>query len=120
MNGLTRVSMGGWICPFNYYQCNRSGQCIPDAWLCNGAWDCNDGSDEEAIQLIDELSEHNARVVPDLAAMKEKCRKTNSMRPFAGRCNTSIEYPCLLAQTYGDPLDLTLNRPCIHLSKIGK
>ena len=32
-------------CPFPYHKCD-SGVCILEKWLCNGAEECPDGSDE--------------------------------------------------------------------------
>ncbi|CAF0979211.1 unnamed protein product [Didymodactylos carnosus] len=107
-----------WRCSTNYYQCVRSKQCIPIEWVCNGVWDCNDGSDEEAIQLQTVLSDHNSKVIMNLMQMKSLCREKNVNRPFDMLCNYTHKYPCLLVDV-DESFNFTSNRPCIHLSQIG-
>ena len=34
------------ICPPNYFRCSNLINCIPMKFVCNGATDCPDGSDE--------------------------------------------------------------------------
>ena len=117
-------SAGQWKCASDNYQCTNSRQCIPLKWLCNGVWDCNDGSDEEGLQLLDKLSPHNARAVSgkSLAALKHECTEANNARPFRNRCNRPSEYPCLPATIDPSPdlFNFSRHRPCVHLSKIGE
>ena len=36
-------------CPYSYqFRCGYRGRCIPRSWICNGARNCADGSDEAA------------------------------------------------------------------------
>lgn len=113
-----------WKCASDNYQCTNSMQCIPLAWLCNGVWDCSDGSDEEGLQLLDKLTDHNARAVSgrSLDTLKRACSQANAIRAFGNRCNQSFEYPCLPAAIHqpSDVFNFSRHRPCIHLSKIGE
>lgn len=34
------------VCPANYFECETSGECVPERWICDGQDDCGDGSDE--------------------------------------------------------------------------
>jgi hypothetical protein len=107
-----------WICPYNMYQC-LSGQCIYLDWVCDGEWDCSDASDEEAIVLVREWSDHNRRI-SGLDQRKQECtrRYTKSKMAFSDLCNVTIEYPCYLASAVS-PLDIHTFRPCINLTQIG-
>lgn len=106
-----------WKCNEGYYRC-QTGQCIPIAWLCNNVWDCSDGSDEEGFQLITSLFEHNSNLITNLTEKKAECAKSNAISAFSKACDTSREYPCLLANTT-DALDFEKNRPCINLTQLG-
>jgi hypothetical protein len=107
-----------WVCSSNEYQC-LTGQCIDATWICNGMWDCPDGSDEHGIFAHTHFSHHNQRLL-NLTFLLTKCsiRYPEHQQPFHRICNRSIEYPCLLANVL-DPTDIQTNRPCIPLSKIG-
>lgn len=41
-------SMPGMKCKTNFWQCQNSQECIPQAFLCDGTKDCDDHSDEDA------------------------------------------------------------------------
>ncbi|CAF5078733.1 unnamed protein product, partial [Rotaria sp. Silwood1] len=97
-----------WICPSNYYQC-LNGQCIPLDWICDGEWDCSDGSDEEGLLSIIKLSQHNSKII-NLNKLKLECLQEHDIRPFSNIC-TIFEYPCILANVE-DPFNFTENRPC--------
>ena len=117
-----------WKCPKHFgvakfYRC-QSGHCILSKYLCDGYWHCIDGSDEEGFQRIteDTIGEHNLALFQQLGTnlteQKHKCLSRNGQRAFQDLCNTSVEYPCLLADV-DDPWNFQLNRPCIPLSKLG-
>ncbi len=123
--GIDETDCLEWKCPLDepYYQC-KTGQCIPFEWLCNGVWDCSDGSDEEGFQLLTErnIVEHNLEMFQflnlSLTQQEDICFRKNRERPFISLCNYTYEYPCLLANVK-DPLNFMLNRPCINLTKLG-
>ena len=49
-----------------------------------GEWDCSDGSDEERIFIIDNLSEHNSKL-KNLTKLKQQCHEqypTNNIPIF--------------------------------------
>lgn len=105
-----------WICPSDQFQC-QTGQCIDVEWVCDREWDCPDASDEQAILLNKRGSLHNQRIL-SLQAQLEKYRGRYANQPFSKLCNTSFEFGCYRARV-PNPLDLTLNRPCINLTQIG-
>jgi hypothetical protein len=105
-----------WICHQDQYQC-QTGQCIPLDWVCDGQWDCADASDEEAMLIIHQWSQHNEQL-KGLNEKREKCLQNYSNLPFSEFCDTKKEFPCLRSNV-SDPLDLEKNRPCIPYSKIG-
>ena len=105
-----------WICQQHQYQC-QTGQCIELDWVCDGEWDCEDASDEEALVLIQTWSIHNAHL-SGLNYQIEKCRKRYSQSPFSKICNTSFEFGCYLTGV-SNPLEIQSNRPCINLTQIG-
>ncbi|CAF1130930.1 unnamed protein product [Adineta steineri] len=105
-----------WVCQNHQYQC-QTGQCIDVNWVCDGEWDCEDASDEEAFVLIKTWSSHNDRL-SGLNDRIKQCRKRYSQSPFFTRCNTSFEFGCYQTQVT-NPLDIESNRPCINLTQIG-
>ncbi|CAF4893902.1 unnamed protein product [Rotaria sp. Silwood1] len=126
--GADEIDCQQWKCPLHYsarrfYQC-QTGQCISENWLCNGEWDCSDGSDEEGIQLLTEhtVGGHNLKLFQllgtNLTEQKSRCLKKNSERSFMRFCDIKTEYACLLANV-DDALNFRLNRPCINLTQLG-
>jgi hypothetical protein len=104
------------MCRSDQYQC-QTGQCIEFQWLCDGEWDCADASDEEAVFLNQNWSAHNARLL-NISLQVNQCRQRYSQSPFSNICNISVEFGCLRSGV-SDPLNITLNRPCINLTSIG-
>jgi hypothetical protein len=47
-----------------------------------------------------------------------RCFERYKKQAFANICNITLEYPCFLTNV-DDPHNLTLNRPCIELKRIG-
>lgn len=84
-----------------------------------GEWDCNDGSDEERLFVIDHLDEHNSKL-KNLTELKQQCYEQYPKKnvPFSNICNLSFEYPCFRIGIE-DVFNVTLNRPCINLTQIG-
>jgi hypothetical protein len=84
-----------------------------------GEWDCNDGSDEQRLFIMDRLSEHNSKLM-DLTQLKQQCHETYGLdnTPFSNICDISSEYPCFRTGI-DDPLNIKLHRPCINLTQIG-
>ncbi|CAF1418976.1 unnamed protein product [Adineta steineri] len=107
-----------WICLSDEYQC-LSGQCIPQDWLCDGEWDCNDGSDEERLFVMNHLDEHNSKLM-NITELKDLCyeRYPSNKIPFADICNISYEYTCFRTDI-DDLWNIKVNRPCINLTQIG-
>ncbi|CAF2394796.1 unnamed protein product [Rotaria sp. Silwood2] len=107
-----------WICLSDQYQC-LSGQCISQSWVCDGEWDCSDGSDEQRLFIMNHLSEHNSKLI-NLTKLKEQCQQQYRLdnTPFFDICNISFEYPCFRTGI-DDPLNIKLNHPCINLTQIG-
>jgi len=105
-----------WICHSDQYQC-QTGQCIPFDWIFDHRWDCSDASDEEAMLGISQWSPHNQQLT-GLNEKREYCSQNYSQLPFAQFCKKEKEFPCLRSNVL-DPLNVTLNRPCILYSKIG-
>ncbi|CAF3583830.1 unnamed protein product [Adineta steineri] len=107
-----------WICSIDQYQC-LSGQCIPQEWICDGEWDCSDGSDEERLLIINNFKEHNLNL-KNLTQFKQQCyqRYQQSLIPFANICNLSFEYPCFRVGI-NDIFNISFHRPCINLTQIG-
>ena len=105
-----------WICQKHEYQC-QTGQCIPIEWVCDGEWDCSDASDEEAIVLIKEWSNHNINLT-DLLSQIRECEDRYQSTHFSDKCNTSFEIGCYRAEV-SNPLKIESYHPCINLTQIG-
>ncbi|CAF1293196.1 unnamed protein product [Adineta steineri] len=107
-----------WICADNEYRC-LTGQCIPFIWLCDGEWDCSDASDEQGLLLqVGNFTDKHNQLVLNFTKIWTSCFERYKEQPFANLCNITIEYPCLLANV-DNPLNFTLNPPCIGLERIG-
>jgi hypothetical protein len=86
-------------------------------------WDCPHASDDIDIFKIIELSEHNARLHSQAwlwERKEDRIASKYSVSPslFPTLCNRTTEYECILVSVY-DPLNFTVNRPCINLTQIG-
>jgi hypothetical protein len=67
------------------------------------------------------LSDHNARLINDseLEIIKSYLLYFNEwLDAFNTFCDRTLEYPCILANV-NEPLNFTVNRPCINLIRIG-
>jgi hypothetical protein len=111
-----------WKCSRDQYQC-LSGHCISEHLVSNpffAEWNCPDASDKIGILKIANLSEHNTYLISDLKleSIKSELIYMNNDSAFTMLCNVTEEYGCVLANV-DDPLNFTLNRPCIHLTQIG-
>jgi hypothetical protein len=106
-----------WICLEKQWKC-RTGQCIEPAWVLDHEWDCADASDEEAL-FVDQNAflTQNLRLVSK-SVLQMKYEKLYTQQPFQKICNLNAEYPCFRIDA-SDPLNITLNRPCINLTQIG-
>jgi hypothetical protein len=84
-----------------------------------GEWDCSDASDEQRLflQINDFVDEHNKKLL-NFTEKKTRCFERYSEQALSNICNITLEYPCLLANV-DEPLNFTLNRPCIQLEQIG-
>ncbi|CAF4460136.1 unnamed protein product, partial [Didymodactylos carnosus] len=106
------------ISHYQYYQCT-SGQCIPTDWLLNRIWDCSDASDEIEVHTVIKQSKHNTALQLDIRKKLQSFVIITSLSRFPYNiCDHLNEYGCILANVQ-DPLNFTLNRPCITKSKIG-
>jgi hypothetical protein len=122
-----------WKCPKDQYQC-LTGHCAPvpqvifesfDDLLFHPMhdWNCPDASDNIGLLRITQQSEHNSKIISQSHLEQRKARllldnNNSAIAPFAAICNASKEYGCILANVT-DPLNFTINRPCINLTQIG-
>jgi hypothetical protein len=112
-----------WKCPKDQYQC-LSGHCVPIKYINdmhNLDWNCPDASDYTDILGITQRSEHNIRIIDGYILQAKKYRIIGDSwfpMPFNSLCNISKEYGCIL-NNVNDPLNFTINRPCINLTQIG-
>jgi hypothetical protein len=114
-----------WKCPEGQYQC-LSGHCTPLIYVTFPIfikWNCPDASDNIGLLEITQLSEDNAKLISpsELQDLKKYLSNpTDHVYPvaFSGLCNKSKEYGCILANV-NDPLNFTINRPCINVKQIG-
>ena len=106
-----------WRCAENQWQC-RSGQCIEAEWVLDGEWDCVDASDEQALFVpTNKFAPHNLQIV-NVRNLTKKFEWMYSRQSFRNLCNLSTEYPCFRVNVT-NPLNITQNRPCIDLYRIG-
>ncbi len=112
-----------WKCPKDQYQC-LTGHCIPIKHVTgqiNNDWHCPDASDYIELWGITQRSEHNIQIISD-SLLQEKRNTLIYTRdfslPFHIFCNISKQYGCIL-NNVTDPLNFTINRPCINLTQIG-
>jgi hypothetical protein len=126
--GFDESLCNDWRCPKDEYQC-LSGHCILVNQifdLANMGWHCPDASDDIGLFRIATLSDHNSLLFPlliffDLDIIKIFLNSRSSdgyFVPFTAFCNHIKEYGCILANV-DDPLNFTINRPCINLTQIG-
>lgn len=112
-----------WKCPRDQYQC-FSGHCIPGGRLKNvfSSWNCPDASDSIDLFRIPQLSEHNIQVITNstLQEIKSNINALNNeyYQAPSATCNIASEYQCLLVNVT-DPLNFTINRPCINKTRVG-
>jgi hypothetical protein len=114
-----------WKCPKDQYQC-LTGHCTPTIYgfyQFNYDWNCPDASDDIGLLRITQLSEHNSKIISHSLLEKIKSDLTDynndsDIVSFPGICNANKEYACILANVT-DPLNFTINRPCINLTQIG-
>jgi hypothetical protein len=123
--GFDESLCNDWKCPKDQYQC-LSGHCISVNYILNPSgleWNCPDASDNIGIFRIRELSEHNIQPMNQLDLAYIKTYLTGLINhgkyvPFIRFCNHIKEYGCIL-DNVDDPLNFTINRPCINLTQIG-
>jgi hypothetical protein len=112
-----------WICSNDHYQC-LSGHCTPISFMIDRDqrdWQCPDASDKLAFFRTMELSQHNARFVSLFQLSGTNNYVADYIEQYTGFfkiCQLGEEYGCLLAGV-DEPLNFTLNRPCINLTQIG-
>ena len=117
--GFDESSCKEWKCPRDNYQC-LSGHCIPRDLLISERfqWICPDASDSIGFFRLQNLSHHNSQIVDYSYLVTKMFRLEFGYRPFPEICDFKSEYGCVLADV-DEPLNFTVNRPCIHLSQIG-
>jgi hypothetical protein len=123
--GFDESLCNNWKCPKDQYQC-LSGHCIRLYSVIDPLdmeWHCPDASDNMGLLGITHLSEHNSELVSydELQFKKTNIIDYNGGRddvPFTTFCDERKEYGCILANV-DDPLNFTINRPCINLTQIG-
>ena len=121
--GFDESLCNAWKCPKDQYQC-LSGHCI-SINLMHGftTWNCPDASDTIEAWELRKPSEHNAPLI-DYSSAQQKVRNAiynydrGGSAPFAIFCDRVAEYTCILANVT-NPLNFTLNRPCINRTQIG-
>ena len=113
-----------WRCPKEQYQC-LTGHCTVPTRILGGndRWTCPDGSDSIDLLRFAQLSERNVSYIGQSYLNAWKIIVSEHNKPFYNRssttpCNSVIEYRCLLANV-SDPLNFTINRPCINKTQIG-
>ncbi|CAF1019705.1 unnamed protein product [Didymodactylos carnosus] len=96
-----------------------SGVCQANAFQQTGfVMDCSDAPDEEKLIGIAKFDGHNVEPGLNLIHMKQKCFEMYKDQPFSTICNISTEFPCMVDHSK-DPLNFTINRPCIDLNRSG-
>jgi hypothetical protein len=123
--GFDESLCNDWKCPKDQYQC-LSGHCTSLynlLYIFDIEWNCPDASDKIGLFRIANLSEHNIQLVNLLELHYTKNQLTDYIQdsnyvPFVRFCNYIKEYGCIL-NNVGDPLNFTINRPCINLTQIG-
>jgi hypothetical protein len=113
-----------WKCPRDQYQC-LTGHCLSIEYVDTvnfEDWHCPDASDNIRLIVIKQLNKHNARLISNskLQSIQNILIYYNSdiyTKPFTKFCDSTEEYGCILANV-NDPLNFTINRPCINLTKI--
>ena len=115
-----------WKCPRDEYQC-LSGHCILKKEMFKlGArhdWQCPDATDSIGFFGIPHLSKHNAELIDhsdlkNIEASLTKYLTDSDFVAFTRFCDYRKEYGCILGNV-SDPLNFTINRPCINLTQIG-
>ena len=121
--GVDESLCNEWKCPTDQYQC-LSGHCSQVKYitsLTNYDWHCPDASDYIDFWGIGQRSEHNSRIISN-SVLQQKRNKIMAdfwlPIPFYDICNMSKEYGCVL-HNVSDPVNFTINRPCINLTQIG-
>lgn len=114
----TAMCQRGWKCPADRWQC-RTGQCIKSEWVLDLEWDCTDGSDEEALFMMNTSIPARNLHLRRRSELQSKFRALYRYQPFAQVCNISTEYSCIRVNVTDPWINATDQRPCIDLSKIG-